>query len=221
MNAIPFLDGLVSTCSQSQAAISALCLLASASPLLAQGAVTFDARPFFSGTNYFELGVWFRTAIPPGSSAHDNMVIVGPIPPGGNAPERSTPYMGWFRQFNPFDYVAFSLTNGGSFGLTSVQLADPSAPSFSLLPITFLGHKFDGSSVTNTFTTPGNGANTFLTYHFSSQFASGLTSVDIQATRWAMDDLVFTIPEPSTSALFLLGLLGLVARRRGCPWRFA
>ena len=122
--------------------------------------------------------------------------------------------MVWLRQDNPFNYVSLSLTNGSAFGLASVQLADPNSPSTSLLPITFLGFRADGSTVTNTFTTPGNNADHLLSYQFTSAFASGLTSVQIDATRWAMDNLAFTVPEPSSVSLGLLGLLAFFWRRR-------
>jgi hypothetical protein len=127
--------------------------------------------------------------------------------------------MDWFRQFNPTDYVSLSLTNGSALGLTSVQLADPVSPSLSPVSISFLGFKQDGSTVTNTFTTRGNGATTFQSYQFGSAFASGLSRVDIYAPRWAMDNLAFTVPEPGAGSLLLSGLLALnwrAVRKRCC-----
>ena len=110
---------------------------------------------------------------------------------------------------NGSQYVAFSLTNGSAFGLTSVQLADPNSPSSSMLPITFVGVRVGGSTVTNIFTTLGNGADHLLNYQFTSDFSSGLTSVEILSARWAMDNLAFNVPEPSVGSLLLLGLLTL------------
>ena len=121
----------------------------------------------------------------------------------------------WFRVNNPSEYVELSLANGSTFGVTSVQLADPNSPSLSPVSISFIGYLASGSARTNTFTTPGNGPSTFATYTFDSNFASGLTSVDILASRWAMDNLAFTVPEPNSFALVVLGLLGLARRRRG------
>jgi len=120
--------------------------------------------------------------------------------------------MGWFRQYNPYNYVLLSLTNGGAFGLARVDLADPIAPSYTNLPISFIGYRIDGSSVTNTFVTPGGGANYFVSYQFGPDFASGLLSVRIDAPRWAMDNLVW-VPEPGTYALLGLGAVGLAIGR--------
>jgi hypothetical protein len=130
-----------------------------------------------------------------------------------NIPYNSTPYMLFFQQFSPNDYVVFSLTNGLTFGLTSVDLADPNSPSLSPVPITFEGIRGDGSHVSVTFTTPRNGATTFQNYQFGSAFVSGLVSVDIHATRWAMDNLVFTVPEPGAGSLVVVGLLILANRK--------
>jgi hypothetical protein len=179
---------------------------------LAQGTITFDAHPWGGGTNYVELGLQFRLIVPGGGASYDEMLIVPPGP--GNVPQDSTPFMGWFRQYNLVNYVSLSLTTGSLFGLSSVQLADPNSPSLSPVAIFFVGHLGGGSTTTNTFTTPGNGATTFATYTFNSDFHSGLTSVDILAPRWAMDNLVFTVPEPSTLALVAFGLFGLALRRR-------
>ena len=187
--------------------------LVSETKALAQGTITFNSGLYFSGTNYTESGMQFQTFIPQGASLYDGMAInYG----GGNEPFDGSPMMVWFRQFNPSDYIMFSLTNGYTFGLTSVQLADPNSPSSSLVPIMFVGFLANGSTVTNTFTTPGGGATTFLNYTYTSAFLSGLTSVDILAPRWAMDNLVFgnvaPVPEPGTVGLIAAGLLALAAR---------
>ena len=167
-----------------------------------QGTIEFSGRVSVYGTNYYEQGMWFRVAVQPGD--YDSMGIISGNQ-GGNLATNGTPFMDFFRQLNPSDYVLFSLTNGYSFGLTSVYLGDPLAPSPSPVPISFIGFLSNGSTVTNTFTTPGNNANSLLNYTFTSAFASGLTSVDIFAPRWAMDNLVFTVPEPAAVSLFLLG----------------
>jgi hypothetical protein len=173
-----------------------------------QGTITFDAHPNFGGTSYYELGMWIRIANP---VPYYGMGVVGPITSPSSIPYNSTPYMGYIQQSSN-DYAVFSLTNGSAFGLTSVQLVDPNSPSDSLLPISFVGFKPGGLTVTNTLTTPGNGADHLLNYQFNSDFASGLTRVEIPSARWAIDNLVFTVPEPSSAALVSLGLLALILR---------
>lgn len=190
--------------------IGALVALATATTTLAQGTITFNNAASFSGTDYYELGVWFHVVIPQGGPSHDDMAGV----PGGgiygNLPNNATPFMIFLRQNNPYDYVVLSFTNGSAFGLTSVSLADPNSPSSLMLPITFLGFRTDGSTVTNAFTTPGNGADHLLSYQFNPDFASDLLSVEIHSARWAMDNLVF-VPEPGARSLLGLALLSLAA----------
>lgn len=177
-----------------------------------QGTVTFDAHPNWLGTDYSELGMAFRLVIPQGSDFDYMGITYG----AGNTPRNGTPFMLWFRINNPSEYIELSLTNGTAFGLSSVQLADPTSPSLSPVAISFVGFRMDGSTVTNSFTTPGNGATTFQSYQFGSEFASGLSSVEILSTRWAMDNLAFKVPEPCSEALLALGLLALRALKR-CP----
>jgi hypothetical protein len=57
-----------------------------------------------------------------------------------------------------------------------------------LVPISFVGLRANGSTVTNTFTTPGGGATTFQNYLFTSAFSSGLLSVNLLAPvgRWTI-----------------------------------
>lgn len=150
-----------------------------------------------------------------GKSTHDGMAGLPAIFGPSNVPMNPTPYLIFLRQNSPGDYVSLSLTSGSSFGLTSAQLADPNSPSSALVSISFIGHMFGGSTVTNTFTTPGNGATTLASYTFGSGFASGLTSVDILAPRWAMDNLVYVVPEPTSLSLDVVGALALLLSRRG------
>lgn len=187
-------------------------IMPSVSNVHGQGTVLFSGQVGAYGTNYVEQGMGFDVIRPTGGT-YDSMGIV---PPNtyNNLAVNSTPYLDFFRQLNPDNYVVFRLTNGTAFGLASVDLADPLAPSLSPMPISFIGHFADGSSVTNTFTTPGGGATTFQSYTFNSDFASGLTSVDTIAPRWAMDNLVFAVPEPTTLSLTTLALTALILRRR-------
>lgn len=187
-----------------------IAVIASAVSVWGQGTITFNGAALFSGTNYYEMGAQLKVVIPT-LGPHDGMAGV-PAPFGPqNFPTNTSPYMVFFRQFSLDNFVSFNLTNGSTFGLISADLADPNSPSLSPVPITFLGFKTDGSTVTNFFTTPGGGATTFLNYTFTPAFASGLTSVDILATRWALDNLVFVVPEPSVISLIVFGLLVFAA----------
>jgi hypothetical protein len=195
--------------------VATMMVLSGSAIVQAQGTIVFNGQVGLYGTNYYESGMLFRVVIPtPGEPYHDGMVI---IPPNtyNNVPYNATPFMGFFQQFSPDDYVSLSLTNGYTFGLTSVNLADPNAPSLSPVSISFIGFLASGSMVTNTFTTPGNGATNLLNYSFAPNFASGLTSVEIQSTQWAMDNLVFgnVVPEPGIGSLITVGLLAFAARK--------
>jgi len=185
----------------------------SSTPTQGQGTIIFSGQVSVYGTNYYEQGMLFQVIIPTprsGLPSYDSMGIIRPNT-YNNYATNGTPYLGFSQLLNQSDYVSFSLTNGYSFGLTSVQLGDPLAPSPSLVPIMFIGLLGNGSTVTNTFTTPGIGANSLLNYTYTSAFASGLTSVDILAPRWAMDNLVFgnvaPVPEPGTTCLLVAGVL--------------
>jgi len=168
----------------------------------AQGTITFDGAALFSGLAYTESGMMFQVVLPQGGTP-DYMAVMRGITGPSNVPYNPTPYMIWLRQFNSYDHVSLSVNSGSTFGLTSVQLADANSPSLSPVPILFVGYMAGGSTVTNTFTTPGNGADHLLDYQFTPGFADGLVSVDIFAPKWAMDNLAFTIPEPSAGALVL------------------
>lgn len=199
-----FVGALTATCAALTSGVTAL----------GQGTITFNGANGLSSTYYQELGMWLQVVVPPGTSGYgyDDMGITFGA---GNTPRNGTAFMGWARLHNPYDYVELHLTNGSTFGLTSVQLADPVNPSLSPVSISFIGYPAVGSAVTNTFTTPGPGPSTFTAYTFNTQFASGLSRVDILAPRWAMDNLAFTVPEPGTGALVGLGLLALAMRKRG------
>ncbi len=188
-------------------------LLAFSAAAHGQGTINFNGGAGLGSTYYEELGMWFQVVIPPGTNGRD---LMGITYGADNAPRNGTPFMRWFRQYNPSDYVQLHLINGSTFGLTSLQLADPNNPSPSAVSISFVGYLAGGLAVTNAFTTPGVGPSSFAAYAFSPAFKSDLVSVDILAPRWAMDNLVFTIPEPAAGSLLALGLLALGCAR-GLP----
>jgi hypothetical protein len=171
---------------------------------LGQGTLTFNGNPWWSGTDYTEQGVGFHVVLPGGGSSYDNMGIA-PNGVGGTYSQDGTAFMVFHQQLNPSDYVSFSLTDSSLFDLTSIQLADPDSPSASAVSISFIGYLPGGSTVTESFMTPGNGATTFANYSFNSDF-TGLTKVDVLGQKWAMDNLTFTVPEPSPAILTVFGL---------------
>jgi hypothetical protein len=180
--------------------------------LLGQGVIGFIGHPGPYGTTYYEAGMSFRVVAPSADVPTDGMGVVGPITTPSNVPYNPTSYM-FFYRYSADNYVSFGLTNGSTFGLSSVQLADPNSPSPGPVSISFKGVRGDGSFATTTFVTPGNGATSFQTYLFSSAFGSGCVRVEIHANRWAMDNLVW-IPEPGGGWLLLCGLLVLARRQR-------
>jgi hypothetical protein len=187
----------------------------------AQGTLTFN-EPGIGGArvytrNFYEQGMWFRVTAPPTNILYDSMVRVGNLVTG-NAPHNGTAHLA-FNGYEPFaNYVVFSMTNGSSFGLTSVDLADYYYPSFTPQTITFNGFKSGGGTVSASFVTAGDGGN-FQAFYFGPEFGSGLTRVEIPSPLWDMDNLTF-VPEPGTVILFGSGLLALAAwaaRKRRQP----
>jgi hypothetical protein len=191
--------------------------------LQAQGTVTFDSPWFTDGIAFVALypdssGMSVEVVADPGQLGA-SLARVG----GGRAghPNNGTPHLEPSSTLAPgFVRFAFTdaasqghwFTNGAPIGLASVDLADPVAPSLSPVSITFDGFRADGSMVAQTFTTPGGGATTFQTYSFDADFASGIVRVEIPSTVWAMDNFVFTVPEPGVGSLLLLGWLALRCR---------
>ena len=172
--------------------IIAVLLAGGVTALQGQGTITFNAAANFSGTNYIELGMKFCVVVPPPEVTSDRMYISPAVTSSAGHPYNNTPYILFVQSSSSNDYVFLNLTNGNTFGLKFVSLADPWAPSTTSLPITFKGAKADGSQVSITFATPGNNADYLQTYPFDSDFASGLTNIEIYARRWSMDNLVVT-----------------------------
>jgi hypothetical protein len=207
---------------------TAVLILTNTTAVQGQGTVTFNNPWLPSGISDFSLayfdGISFRVnPYPP--QPHDNVVLVGAASLAGH-PNNGTPHVEFTDTLGIPQYMVFSwtnaaslgrsFTNGAPFGLVSVDLADPVAPSLSPVSITFNGFRSDGSIVSQTFTTPGGSATTFQTYSFGPDFANGLVRVEIPSGAWAMDNILW-VPEPGVGGLVLLGLLTVgwrVARRR-------
>jgi hypothetical protein len=204
-------------------ALSLFAILATGA-IRAQGTVNFNTPWIDNGVGYFGLnyidGLSFRVsdASQPGAS----LAIIGASLPGH--PSNSTPHLEPSSTLVPA-FLIFANTNaasrgqsfldGAPFGLVSVDLADPVAPSLSPVSITFNGFHADNSMIAQTFTVGGGGSTAFQTFLFNSEFASGLVRVEIPSPTWAMDNLAYTVPEPSTISLVALGLAGFLWRKRG------
>jgi hypothetical protein len=162
-----------------------LCLLVwiAAAPVVhGQGTLTFNQPKYTQ--NYYEQGFWFRV-IP----NDDPLKLLSGLDDLVFAPSTGS------------YYVSISLTGGGTFGLSSVDLH---GNYYNGTTVQFDGYFGDGSMVPKTFTVPYNFQR--ASYQFGSEFSSGLVRVGIPSYPWAMDNLVFTVPEPSVLSLFVLGL---------------
>jgi hypothetical protein len=184
--------------------------------LTCQGAVvTFD-NPWLDDTRlqykiYDEAGVSFEV-LSTSSPIYSRLQRIG----AGiiySVPANGTPYMQFDRSYVGDEHVSFNLVSGQTFGVVSLDLADPILPFTDNVNIKFIGYKLDGSTVTNTFITPGDGSTPFINYTFSGEFSSDLTKVEIPSPTWAMDNLV-VVPEPSTVVIMLSGLAALTWRAR-------
>jgi hypothetical protein len=169
----------------------------------AQGTITFDGPPVISRGNadvvqfYSEAGMWFQP-----TSGTDGFTRQG----GGypQIPDDGTAYV----QASAGDSLSFGFSSGAYFNLTSVNLAGYSTvvPDFS---VGFVGHLYNGDTITTTFS--GSGIN-FQTFDFGPQW-SGLTSVEIPNAIWSLDNLVVSVPEPTTWALALTAICAFTLLR--------
>jgi hypothetical protein len=198
----------------------AILLLAAVEEAPAQSVITFN-EPWLSApgivryADYYEQGLWFRVVNSYQQLPASDLVRWSAAA-GAAMPYNGTPFMQYAR-YRYDDHVLFTQTDGSAFGLVSVDLAEDQAPSLTPIPITFTGYRpgYYEPYVSVTFTTAGGGTSAFETLYFPPEFAAGLVRVEIPSTRWAMDNLVWVVPEPATVRVFLLGLLALgLARSR-------
>jgi hypothetical protein len=102
----------------------------------------------------------------------------------------------------------FSLDNNSVFRIISVDLAEYSTVVPDPVTVQFIGYYSDGSTITTSFTTDGVIDGTgpmadFQTFNFNQNW-SGLTRVEIPTSGWSLDNLVVSVPEPSSLALLAM-----------------
>jgi hypothetical protein len=151
-------------------------------------------------TSYSEAGMWFRS---------------NPDFPGFAWRGSDSPF--WPTDGTPYLHAAagqplfFGFDNGSLFSLNRVSLAGYSTASPNI-GVDFIGHRADGSTVTQNFQVQGI---TFAPHLFGSGW-SGLSWVEINSPEWVLDDLFVTaaVPEPSFSLVLCAGLAIWAARVR-------
>jgi hypothetical protein len=188
--------------------------------------IGFDGAPIQTpGTaaliqHYTEAGLQFTPIGPlvPGNS----FIRMGSNPPAP-VPDNGTGYL----QAALGNSLMFTVVNGTPFDLLSVDLAEYSTVVPNAVTVQFVGYFAAGGTITTTRTTDGIIDGTgplvdFQTFTFSPKDWTGLTRVEIPTFGWSLDNVMVRapgVPEPSASALLLLGLPLLAwfsrVRRRG------
>lgn len=124
-------------------------------------------------------------------------------------PDNGSTYFGGVD--NLTNTLVFGRVDGGLFSLVSVELADYNTVFPGPGTVEFVGHRSDGSIVTQDFLLQRlivDGRPAFEAFSFGPEF-SDLARVEVPSHYWWMDNLVVLIPEPSSLVLLAGG--GLVA----------
>ena len=105
--------------------------------------------------------------------------------------------------------LTFRFIDDSLFNLLSVDLAEYSTVVSNAVTVPFIGYRPDGSMVTTDFTTDGIIDGTgpvadFQTFYFGPEF-SGLTRVEIPTYGWSLDNVVVSVPEPTSAPLAVAG----------------
>lgn len=179
-------------------------------PSFGQGTITFDGPPVqpigtvYGIQHYSESDMLFT---PIGFNFGRAGGGIQQLPENGSA----------YLQAALSQSLQFSFTNGSSFNLVAVDLAEYSTVVPDAVTVPFYGYRTDGSVVFTSFTTDGIIDGTgpladFQTFYFGPEF-SNLLRVEIPTFGWSLDNLVISIPEPSSLALVLAsGVIWLAAR---------
>jgi hypothetical protein len=167
--------------------------------------ISFDGPPYqpegsaYTVQQYAESGMSFVPLI-----GSDGFTRTWSNPPHGR-PDDGSPYL----QATLGDSLAFSYLGAPEFSLVSVDLAGYS----TVVPdatIHFVGYRRDGSTITTDVDRHGI---VFQTYNFGPDW-SGLTRVEIPTYGWSLDNVVISIPEPSTGALLVIAVMAFGFCRR-------
>jgi hypothetical protein len=176
-------------------------------------AISFDGPPLqppgtaYNIQSYFESGMSFS---PLSGSVGFGRVWSDPVPA---RPDNGTPYL----QAAAGQSLMFDFGNDSPFELTSIDLAEYSTVVPDAVTVSFIGYHPDGSTISTSFTTDGIIDGTgpladFQTFNFGPGWTD-LTRVEIPTDGWSLDNLVVSIPEPGTGALFVVGALVFQIRR--------
>jgi hypothetical protein len=173
---------------------------------------TFDGPPPIApgSAELIEQYAEFGWSFTPISSMGLGFARIG-TQPRQERPDNGTIYL----QAGLGSTLRFSSLNISLFDLQSVDLAEYSTVAPDAVTVRFVGYRPDGSTVITDLTTDGiidgTGPSTdFQTFEFGPQW-SGLTRVEIPTPGWSLDNLVVSIPEPSTRAVLLGGSLLFLA----------
>ena len=192
--------------------------------------IVFSVGITITGTVQAEsIHITFDPAsLPGGSGIIDNWTENGMLFTGPNGlghrdfGKESYPYNGTATlafMVGPPQTMTFQFTNSTLFQLLSVDLAEYSTLFDKPKNIIFVGHKNDGSTVTQIFTVDGiidgtGSLEDFETFTFGNEFKD-ISYVEVPTLGYSLDNVFLSpVPEPTTFLLFGLGSLTLRKRRR-------
>ena len=163
--------------------------------------ITFDGPPSqprgtqYGVSEYDESGMWF---LPFGMGN----VLLRNGGGGSYYPDDGTAYL------QSQAGIVFGFTDGRSFDLRSVDLAEFSTWWASPATMDFIGYHPDGSTVTEEFTTDGiiDGPGPLADFQtFTFDDFTDVVQVAVPNYPFSMDNLVVAVPEPASTGLLLLG----------------